>query len=120
MEGTFRKDRHAGSAALPAGNVGRAPVWFDDEMREEWRRVTRDSVLKQILNQTHRPTLIHHCLLYKRFLQDARDERHMTSTERQTYHSIQMQMGWTPSSSSKLRMPDAQPTGNRFAALRSA
>lgn len=120
IEGTYRADRHAKIPAIAPDKLGNVPRWFDAEMRAEWARVTKDPVLREILNHTHRPTIIHHCVLYKRFVQDARGERPMPAAERQTFHSIQMQLGWTPASQSKLRVPDKPAEGNRFGALRTA
>lgn len=120
IDGTFRKSRHNSVPVMEPSSLGNVPVWFTAGMRKEWHRITRDPVLKQILNHSHRPTIIHHCVLYERFLQDAKGERDMTASERQTFHSIQMQLGWTPASSAKIRIPDKPAEGNRFAAFRSA
>lgn len=118
--GTLRARRMASAEVelvLTPGSIGDAPAWFDDEMRAEWERVTSDCELKRVLAPAHRPTVEHHCLLYKRFLQDARGERQMMASERQTYHSIQMQLGWTPASQSKVHSKAEQKADDPWAAL---
>jgi phage terminase small subunit len=74
------------------------PKWFTETMRAEWRRL----VALPHVNSEHRAAVEHACVLYDRFVQDAQDTRKMTASERQTFHSLYMQLGCTPASSAKV------------------
>lgn len=103
--GTYRTTRHAGIPEVHAGPIGDAPSWFQDEARSEWDRIKADPIRCLAVNSSHRAIVEHHCILYERFVQDAKGERLMTASERQTFHSIQMQLGWTPVTQAKLGAP---------------
>ena len=100
---TADKQRKADAALQkPDSPIGEAPEWFTPRMLAEWNRITKDPEVSLTLAADCRPTLIHHCVLTERLEQDARGERLMTASERQTYNSIQMQLGATPAARSKV------------------
>jgi hypothetical protein len=103
LQGTGRKSRLKSRENEPVieGAAGAPPDWFSETQREEWSRV---SAFPQV-NASHHPTLVHHCVLFDRMIQDATGGRPMTASERQTLHSIQMQMGWTAAAQSKVAAP---------------
>ncbi len=113
LQGTFRPSRHKGRVNEPKidRDLGNPPDYFNVAQCEEWARVR---CLPQV-NYSHRPTAIHHCILYERMVQDARNERTMTASERQTFHSIQMQMGWTAAAQSKVSSAKEEKQVNPFA-----
>lgn len=136
MDGTFRKDRHALRVSIPPERLGAPPEWLDIDAVEEWKRLTDHPVYGELLSKPHRGALIEYCVLFSRMVRDAKGmlfvrsieggkvveiEYRMTASERQTLNSLRMQLGLTPASQSKLtQAPETQPTGNRFAALRTA
>jgi hypothetical protein len=88
-----------------------------------------------MLSAVHRGALEEYCVLYGRMVLDAKGilfvrrveqgavvevQYHLTASERQTLNSLRMQLGITPASSAKVKMPESQPTVNRFAALGTA
>jgi hypothetical protein len=105
LQGTGRKSRMKKRLAEPvvSERLGAAPEFItsDEEMSASWAWV---SALPQV-TEMHRPAAEHFCVLGKRFRQDARGERTMTASERQTYHSVQMQLGVTPASAAKTATP---------------
>ena len=102
--GTFRKHRHADKLALPAKRLGTAPAWFTEVMRGEWDRLRALPHIKA----AHRATVEHACVLYGRFIEDAQGLegfRPMAASERQTFHSLCMQLGGTPVTEAKCLSP---------------
>lgn len=111
-QGTDRarvKTREADKAHLEPGDIGPAPKWMNRTMAEEWDRVKSEL---PYLAPADRTTVEHHCVLYWRFLQDAKGKSGMTASERNAFHSIQMQLGRTPASRSKVTVPSSKPTAN--------
>lgn len=118
MQGTARsrvKKREAGQLRLPPGDIGEAPEWFNEFQRAEWQRVTTHPELRMVLSAADRPVVEHHCVLYERFMLDSQGERNMSASERQCFHSIQMQLGWTPASRSKVVAPEAPKQDHEWA-----
>ena len=113
-----RREKRENELQLKPEELGAAPAYFDEAMKAEWNRVTQHPELRQILCTVHRPLIEHHCVLYARFIQDAKGERTLTASERQTFHSIQMQLGWTPASQSKVKTPAKPQAKSPWAALR--
>lgn len=109
------KQREENKLRLEPGNIGEAPQWFNDFQRAEWDRVTTHHELRMVLSAADRPVLEHHCILYERMVQDVKNERPMTASERQCFHSIQMQLGWTPASRSKVVAPEAPKKDSQWA-----
>lgn len=112
-----RKRESVNELQFSATGVGEPPEWFDAEQVAEWKRVTEHPELKRVLAPAHVPIVIHHCILFQRMVQDAKGERVMTASERQTFHSIQMQLGWTPASQAKVHVPQPAETNDPWAAL---
>lgn len=118
MQGTNRsrvKKREAGQLKLTPGQLGDAPEWFNDFQRAEWQRVTTHPELRMVLSAADRPVVEHHCVLYERIMLDTTGERTMTASERQCFHSIQMQLGWTPASRSKVVAPESPKQDHEWA-----
>jgi phage terminase small subunit len=101
--GTLRPAK-ATLAYTPTG-PGECPTWFDAEQRTEWQRIVGDAEMAAVLAPAHRPTLIHHCILFKRLLEDAQGTRKLTATERQSFLSVEAGLGFTPTSAAKVPRP---------------
>lgn len=97
--GTYRKDRHADRAEVVGEKLGPAPEWFNEVQRAEWQRLSEIAGVFEI----HRATVEHACVLYDRFVADAKGGRAMTASERQTYHSVYMQLCLTRATEAKAR-----------------
>lgn len=87
--------------------IGDAPAYLTSHAAEKWAEIVSDPDYGQVLNASHRETLGHYCLLHQRFVEDVLGERTMTASERQTYHSLAMQLGRTPAAQSKVSVPAA-------------
>lgn len=106
IHGTLRTTRHGDRTAEPiTGAMGAAPEWFGAIARAEWDRIMGNEVCRQMVQFSDRADFEHYCVLYERFVLDAKEERHMGASERQTFHSLCMQLGFTPAARSKVAMP---------------
>lgn len=114
VQGTARKSRMKARSGepKPTGPLGSPPKWFTPYQRAEWGRLRKFSWI----TEAHRLTVQHHCILAERLKDDAIGQRQpdgrmlprpMSASERQTFHSLQMQLGLTPASSSKVSVPAA-------------
>jgi hypothetical protein len=120
QQGTL-KARHLRRAEagvqLPPGDLGDPPAHLDERAKAEWARVRAITDLQPILNSTYRPILEQHCALYSRFVADCLGERRMTEPERRTFHSIQIQLGWTPTTINKVPKPKVAEPADPWAKL---
>lgn len=108
VQGTARKQRledRINELNLPAGPMGDPPEWFGDLAREEWSRLTNHEQYRLVLNPVHRSILIQHCALEQKFMLSMQGGAPMTASEFQMYNSGRMQLGITPASQSKVKMP---------------
>lgn len=99
-----RMKARANEPAITAG-VGVPPEYLAGHAAAKWLEIATDPEYGQVLNASHRETLGHYCLLHQRFVEDVLGERTMTASERQTYHSLAMQLGRTPAAQSKVSVP---------------
>jgi hypothetical protein len=111
--GTYRADRHAGKLVVPDEALGPAPEWFNDLMREEWARLSALTHIKA----AHRTIALHACVLYSRFAKDAQGGEPMKASERQTFHSVYMQLALTPASQAKVAAEPATKAEDPWAKL---
>lgn len=111
----YVKRRHAVELKLPPGSVGAAPRWLSVESRAEWKRLTNDPDYRKVLSPAHRGALVEYSILFGRMVEDARNLRQMTASERQTLNSLRMQLGITPASQSKVRAPKSEKPANKWA-----
>lgn len=86
-------------------SIGKAPEYLTSYAADKWDEIVSDPDYGQVLNSSHRETLGHYCLLYGRFVEDAKGDAPMSSSERQTFHSLAMQLGRTPAAQSKVSIP---------------
>lgn len=86
-------------------SIGEAPDYLTSYAADKWNEIVSDPDYGQVLNSSHRETLGHYCLLYGRFVEDAKGVAPMSSSERQTFHSLAMQLGRTPAAQSKVSVP---------------
>ena len=109
INGSARKDpaRIAARGNEPRINssIGSVPEYLTGHAAAKWAEVVSDPDYGQVLNASHRETLAHYCFLHQRFVEDVMGERTMTASERQTYHSLAMQLGRTPAAQSKVSVP---------------
>jgi phage terminase small subunit len=111
LHGTSNTTRHKNRAAEPVitSGIGAPPDYLTGHAAAKWNEIASDAEYGQVLNASHRETLGHYCLLHQRFVEDATGERAMTASERQTYHSLAMQLGRTPAAQSKVGVPQKAP-----------
>lgn len=108
LQGTAQKcrmDARAHELELAPGPMGDAPAWMPAVGVAEWGRLCVDAEYSQVLAPAMRGLLEHYCLLYARMVDDAKGERVMSASERQTYHSLCMQLGLSPASQAKVNGP---------------
>lgn len=115
LQGTGRKNRLANRVHEPqvVDGIGVAPEWFNETQREEWCRVGSLPWVKA----HHRPTVIRHCMLWDRMNEEGRGGKPMTASESQQFGSIQMQMGFTAASESKVSVAPAEKANDPWEAL---
>lgn len=121
VQGTSRKKRleaRINELELPAGPMGHCPAWMPAPGRQEWDALTTHPQLSLVLNPAHRGALIEYCVLYARMVADAIGESKITASERQTLNSLRMQLGITPASQAKVKMPGEKPAESRWAATK--
>jgi hypothetical protein len=111
--GSFRKHRHAGKLTVEDRAIGEPPSWFTPTMTEEWARLGALPHIKA----AHAVAVQHACVLYDRFVQDAAGTRDMTASERNTFHSVYMQLACTPASAAKVPAEPAAEKDDPWAKL---
>lgn len=99
--------RARGSEPKITTGIGDPPEYLTGHAAGKWAEIAGDPDYGQVLNASHRETLGHYCLLHQRFVEDATGSRAMSASERQTYHSLAMQLGRTPAAQSKVSVPAA-------------
>lgn len=112
LEGTGRPARlaaRAGEIDLAASPVGKPPSCLGKLGKRYWRELSEHPVFGRVLRFPDRATMTHLCLLFERMIADSKGERTMTASERQTFHSLCMQMGLTPASRARVAVPAAKP-----------
>ena len=119
LHGTLDKSRHGRRAGEPdvAAGPGDPPEWLGEYGKAEWTRIMSDAVYGNLIRANHRTSLEHYCVLYDRFVKDAIGQAPLSASERQTFHSLCMQFGFTPASQAKVAAPVAEKKKNDFAAL---
>lgn len=138
IHGTERardKQKRKRELCLKAGPVGDCPAWINPEGREEWNRLTSDPDYSPVLAPAMRGTMIDYCNLYGRMIRaeqklsvwvekqeteqsDAKVDgprEAINASERQTLHSLRMQLGLTPASQSKVKVTKPTESENKFA-----
>ncbi len=111
LQGTKNATRHKDRAAEPiiTTGIGGAPDWLGAESRAKWAELAGDPEYGQVLNASHRETLLHYCILYGRLVDDGKGIEAMKASDRQTFHSLAMQLGRTPAAQSKVGVPQKAP-----------
>lgn len=110
VDGTFRKDRHAGAEVQPTLPIGDPPDWLEGEALAEWQRLLSDPPYAAVLFLPHRGALLEYCVLFARMIEDAKGGATMNSSQRQNLNSLRMQLGITPASQSKVKIQKAAPS----------
>ena len=104
LHGTKNTTRHRSRSSEPqiTSPIGDPPDYLKEIGRAKWLEIADDPEYGVVLNRSHRETLEHYCVLYQRFVADAKGEEDMNASQRQTFHSIAMQLGRTPAAQSKV------------------
>jgi len=107
LQGTARPSRIAKRGTEPdvTSAIGVPPDWMPETGRQEWIRCVGHPVIGQLLSALHKGTFEHYCVLYDRFVKDAMGTEPMKASDRAAYHSLCMQLGFTPAAQSKVSMP---------------
>lgn len=115
LEGTFREERHAARGEeIETGPLGAAPEWMTEIARAEWDRLTGNATYGALLQSSDWAPFVQYCVLYERMILDAQGVRPMAATERNTFHSICMQLGMTPAARAKVAMPGEQKAKSKW------
>lgn len=133
IQGTGRTERlarRANELSLAPGQLDDPPDFLDADALAEWQRITKHAEYSKVLAGVHWGALVDYCILFSRMLRDAREQADKTippearfvmkGTERQTLQSLRMQLGITPASQSKVKMPEKPVEENKWAALKSS
>lgn len=106
--------------SVPAAPVGPPPKWFHAIAKDEWKRVTKHPQYSAVLSPLHRGALIHYCALYARMVRrEMGEDVAFSASDQQTLSSVRMQLGLTPASQTKVRMPGEQkPEESKWAATK--
>lgn len=136
----MRLDRHANRIGEleVAGSVGRAPKWLPKEARAEWKRLVAHPQYGKAITDLDMDGFIEYCWLHARLIAEIRGLciipqknappiipegseglEPLSASDSQRLHSLRMQLGLTPASRSKVRMPE-KPARNKFEHLRPA
>jgi phage terminase small subunit len=98
-------EARAAELELTPGDMGAPPAWMSDLAKAEWSRLCADAEYRQVLAPAMRGLLEHYSMLYARMVEDGKGERPMSASERQTFHSLCMQLGLSPASQAKVMGP---------------
>lgn len=139
LQGTARHDRHAdrvGELSIE-GSIGRAPKWLPKEARAEWRRLADHPQYGKALTELDRDGFTEYCWLHARLVaeiqgtavtrrEDAAADKPkpgeeklitLSASDSQRLQSLRMQLGLTPASRAKVRVPE-KPARNKFEHLK--
>jgi len=109
LTGTGKKNpqrlKNRGAEPEVEEGVGQPPEWLPEYAMAEWHRCAEHPVIGQLLRANHRTSFEHYCLLYHRFVLDAKGVEVMKASDRQSFHSLCMQLGFTPASQARVSMP---------------
>ena len=97
-----------GELELSTGSVGAPPSALSEAALEEWNRLTTDPEYSAVLSPAFRGILIDYCALHGEMIADLNGIEMMPNTRRMMLHSLRMQLGITPASQAKVRMPKAE------------
>lgn len=102
---------------IAGGPVGPAPEHFGEYARAEWDSITQHSEYKEVFNSLHTSALIEYCGLHELMIKNQLGLVKLSASERQMLNSLRMQLGLTPASQSKIRMPTKEKLANKFSKL---
>lgn len=116
LHGTGEPARMAkrGSEPIVTAGLGEAPAYLSDIARQKWAEIALEPGYGEILTAADREAMAHFCLLYSRFVDDATGVKDMSASERQTFHSLAMQLGRTPAARSKVSAPAPKKQENQW------
>lgn len=145
LQGTARMQRHAGRVGELSleEEIGPAPKCLSAGAAKEWRRLAKHHLYGKVLTSLDRDALMDYCDLHDRhertvrlrkeleecaasenFSQDEFERKDRTiraiqptASERQIQQSLRMQLGLTPASRSKVRLPE-KPKANKWEVLK--
>lgn len=138
LQGTARMDRHANRIGEleVSGAIGKPPKWLPKEARAEWKRLAEHPQYGKALTELDRDGFMEYCWLHARLVDEIQGRcvirqkdapaivqegteglEPLTSSDSQRLHSLRMQLGLTPASRSKVRLPE-KPAKNKFDHLR--
>jgi len=110
------------------------PAWLDDEARAEWDRVTVDLAGMGLLSPADRPALTAYCTAWSRWVEAEAMVKKFGSIVKspekgfpmkspylsiadqalETMRKLMVEFGLTPSSRSRIRVPDGGEAGDEF------
>lgn len=137
LAGTVRLDRHAnriGELSIEDG-IGKAPAFLPAEGRKEWKRLASHPQYGRALTSLDRDGFTEYCWLHARMVAEIQGLTSiraigevitpeggeglfaLSASDSQRLHSLRMQLGLTPASRSKVRIPE-KPTANKWQVLK--
>ncbi len=132
---SYVKKREAEALSVATGPVGDPPEWISPEGREEWARIIGNEDYVRALTPVDRGAMIDYCNLYGVMVRASRrlpawidgapasipdaegviEREKLGASERQTLHSLRMQLGLTPASRPKVKAPAAKAGDDEWA-----
>ena len=118
LEGTYKAERHKEWVKeIETGAIGDPPEWMDEIAKSEWIRLTTNAVYGKLLQASDVAEFIQYCVLFSRMILDAQGVAPMSASERNTFHSLCMQLGMTPAARSKVMLGGESKKKNKFDAV---
>ena len=108
IHGTARADRgHLDQFDLAPGGLGECPSVLVGAAREEWEALTNHREYSRVLTAVDRGMMIRYCHLHGRAMDAITGNGEpLMAAEQSLLHAMAMQMGLTPASRTKLKMPE--------------
>lgn len=135
IQGTFRKDRHAGSEATPDPAIPPPPEHLNQVASVEWGRVSQELYNCGLLTRVDRAALAAYCVVYARWVEAEEGVREkgmiyktpngavqqsplvgIANRSLDIMHKYLVEFGMTPSSRSRIKVdPPKEADKNKFA-----
>lgn len=111
LHGTRPDRKRENELEIESGPIGDPPncVAVVPEAMAEWQLVTSDLIYSQILAPVFRSVLIEYCLLHAEMISGE-----IKSGDRKQLNSLRMQLGLTPASQSKVRVPSKEKAKSKW------
>jgi phage terminase small subunit len=117
LQGTDRPDRMAARETefvIDPDGVGPAPEWLGEVARQEWERLAKHPQYSQVLCSIHWGVLIEYVVLFELMVLAGQKKGTISASQRQALNSLRLQLGISPSSQSRIKMPQKPKPGSSW------